>query len=192
MGGTFCKSFSLLALTVTVVWPDKRLGQLLSPADRSSNMWQSTACRNLSTATKCILEAWKFSYVALWDPESTKFQWYLGPSPRNWRTLIHFNVVSTISHIDHTSQGVCKNVRNTFQCVIVLQLRGEDPENLSQICPIVMCLFRTFSPRLENNGASKCSSDSFAHTLRYVVNVKTVRTTLKCINILQWKGEGLK
>ena len=57
---------------------------------------------------------------------------------------------------------MCKTVRTIFQCIVVLQLRGEGPENLSRICPIVMCLFRTFSPKLENNDTSKCSSDSFA------------------------------
>ena len=89
--------------------------------------------------------------------------------------MIHSNVVPTGYHIDHISQGVCKTVRTTFQCIVVLQLRGEGPENLSRICPIVMCLFRTFSPRLENNDTSKFSSDSFAHTLRYVVNVENCR-----------------
>ena len=116
-------------------------------------------------------EPWQH-YIALWDPESAKFECYWGPSPRDWRTLIHFNVVSTVFHIDHISQGVCKTVRTTFHCLNVLQLQGEGPENLSRICPIGRCLFRTFSPRLENNDTSKCSSDSFAHTLRYMVNVE--------------------
>ena len=55
----------------------------------------------------------------------------LGPSPRDWRTLIHFNVVLTVFHIDHIFQGVCKTVRTTFQCIVVVQLWGEGPENLS-------------------------------------------------------------
>ena len=42
------------------------------------------------------------------------FQCYLGPSPRNRRTLIHFNVVLTVFHIDQISQGVCKTARSTF------------------------------------------------------------------------------
>jgi hypothetical protein len=33
-------------------------------------------------------------------------------------------------------------------------------------------IFKTFSPQLENNDTLKCSPDSFAHTLRYVVNVE--------------------
>ena len=98
---------------------------------------------------------------------------HLGSSPRERRTLIH--VVLTVFHIDYISQGVRKTVRTTFQCIVVLQLRGEGPENISWICPIVMCLFRTLSPLLENNDTSKCSSDSFAHTV----------DTLKCINVLQ-------
>ena len=118
-------------------------------------------------------------YVPLWDPESTKFQCYLGPSPRDWRTLIHFNVVGTVFHIDHMSQEVCKTVRPTFQYIFVLQFRGEGPENLSRICPIVMCFFRTSSPQLENNDTSKCSSDSFAHTLRYVINVENCQNYIK-------------
>ena len=104
---------------------------------------------------------------------------YLGPSPRDMRTLIHFNVVPTVFHIDHISQGVCKTVRTTFQCIVVLQLRGEGPENLSQIYPIVMCLFTTFSPRLENDDTSKCSSDSCAHTLRYVVNAENCQNYIE-------------
>ena len=97
----------------------------------------------------------------------------------DWRTLIHFNVVPTVFHIDHISQCVCKTVRTTFQCIVVLQLWGEGPENLSRICPIVMCLFITISPQLENNDTSKCSSDSFAHTLRYVVNVENCQNYIE-------------
>ena len=39
--------------------------------------------------------------------------------------------------------------------------------------------FRTFSPRLENNDTLKCSSDSFAHTLRYVVNVENCQNYIE-------------
>ena len=58
---------------------------------------------------------------------------------------IHFNVVPTVFHIDHISQGVCKTIRTTFQCIVVLQLREEGLENRSQIVAIVMYLFRTIS-----------------------------------------------
>ena len=88
-------------------------------------------------------------------------------------------LIPTVFHIDHISHFVCKTVRTTFQCIIVLQLRGEGPENLSRICPIVVCLFRTFSSQLGNNDTSKFSSDSFAHTLRYVANVKNCQNYIE-------------
>ena len=147
--------------------------------------WGSTTLYGLYNSTTYInysqIRYWlrRNDYVSLWDPESTKFQCYLGPSPHDWRILIHFNVVPTVFYIDHISQGVCKTVRTTFQCIVVLQSRGEGPENLSQICPIVMCLFRTFSPRLETNGTLKYSSDSFAHTLSYVVNVENCQNYIE-------------
>ena len=40
-------------------------------------------------------------------------------------------------------------------------------------------IFRTFSPQLENNNTLKSSSDSFAHTLRYVVNVENCRNNIE-------------
>ena len=127
-----------------------------------------------------VLHNW---YVALWDPECTQFQCCLGPSPRDWRTLIHFNVVLTVFHIDHISQGVCKTVRTTFWCIIVLQSRGEGPEKAHNYGTDLGQIFRTFSPQLENNDTLKCSSDSFAHTLRYVVNVENCQNY---IEMYQW------
>ena len=106
-------------------------------------------------------------------------QCYLGPSPRDWRTLIHFNVVLTVFHIGHISQGVCKTVRTTFWCIIVLQSRGEGPEKAHNYGTDLGQIFRTFSPQLENNDTLKCSSDSFAHTLIYVVNVANCRNYIE-------------
>ena len=85
-------------------------------------------------------------------------------------------------HRPHISGCVqnCQNYISMYHCSpIVLQLQGESPGNLSRICPIVMCLFRTFSLQLENNDTSKCSSDSFAHTLRYVVNVENCQNYIE-------------
>ena len=115
------------------------------------------------------------SYVALWDPESTKFQCYLWPSPCDWRTLIHFNVVLTVLHIDHISQGVCKTVRTTLWCIIVLQSRGEGPEKEHNYGTDSWQIFRTFSLQLGDSDTLKCSSGGFAHTLRYIVNVENCR-----------------
>ena len=100
--------------------------------------------------------------------------------------MIHFNVVLTVFHINH------KTVRTIFQCIVVLQLQGEGPENLSQIRPIVMRLFMTFSPRLENNGTSKCSSESFAHTLRYAVNVENCQNYIEIYQCPPIAGRGRK
>ena len=100
-------------------------------------------------------------YVALWDPESTQFQCYLGPSPRDWRTLIHFNVVLTVFHIDHISQGLCKTARTTFWWIIVLQLRGEGLEKAHNYGTDLGRIFRTFSPQLENNSTFKFCSVMF-------------------------------
>ena len=82
---------------------------------------------------------------------------------------MHFNVILTVFHIDHISQNVCKTVRTTFQCIIILQLQGEGPEKAHNYGTDLGQIFRTFSPRLENNDTLKCSYDSFAHTLRYLV-----------------------
>ena len=76
--------------------------------------------------------------------------------------MIHFNVVLTVFHIDHISQGVCKTVRTTFQCIVVLQSRGEGPEKAHNYGTDLGQTFRTFSPRLKNIDALKCSSDNFA------------------------------
>ena len=98
----------------------------------------------------------------------------------------------TVFQIGHISQGVCKTVTTTFQCIIVLQLRAEGPENLSRICVIVMCLFMTLSPRLENNDISKSSFDSFAHTLRYVVNVENCQNYIEMYQCPPIPGRGIQ
>ena len=94
-------------------------------------------------------------------------------------TLVHFNVVLTVLYIDHISQGVCKTVRTTFWCIIVLQSWGEGHEKAHNYGTDSGQIFRTFSPQLENNDTLKCSSDSFAHTLRYVVNVENCQNYIE-------------
>ena len=81
--------------------------------------------------------------------------------------MIHCNVVPTIFYNDHIFLGLCKIVRPTFQCIIVLQLHGEGPENLSKISLIFPLLFRSFSLRFENNDTLKCSSDNFENCGHY-------------------------
>ena len=79
--------------------------------------------------------------------------------------MIHVNVVLTVFHIDDISQSVFKTVRTTFQCIIVLQSRGDGPEKAHSYGTDLGHIFRTFSTRLEINDTLKCSSDSFAPTM---------------------------
>ena len=72
-----------------------------------------------------------------------------------------------------------KTVRTTFWCIIVLQLRGEGPEKAHNYGTDSGKIFRTFSPQLENNDTVRYSSDSFAHTLRYVVNVENCQNYIE-------------
>ena len=97
--------------------------------------------------------------------------------------MIPFNVVPTVFHIDHISPSVCKTVRTTFQCIVVLKLREKVLYSIEiwwtqdlRVQLKCSCIATLIS--------SKCSSDSFPHTVRYVVG-----TTLKCINVLQSRGE---
>ena len=102
--------------------------------------------------------------------------------------MIHFKAVLTVFHIDHISQGVFKTVKTTFQCIIVLQLREEGPEKAHNYGTDLGQIFRTFSPQLENNDTFKCSSDSFAHTLRYVVNMETCQNYIEMYHWLPIAG----
>ena len=98
-----------------------------------------------------------------------QFQCYLGPSLRDWRTINTFQCSSdSFPHWPRIS--VC--VQNC-QNYIVLQSGAEGHEKAYDYGTDLGQSFRTFSPQLENNDAMKCSFDSFAHTLRYVVNVET-------------------
>ena len=48
----------------------------------------------------------------IWD-------WSLEPSPCDWRTTIHWNVVLTILHKPWDMWSLWKIVRTTFQCIIM-------------------------------------------------------------------------
>ena len=55
-----------------------------------------------------------------------------------------------------------------------------------RICPIVLLLFKTFSPLLENNYPLKWSSDSFSHMVTYMGCVENCRNyilTQSCLPI---------
>ena len=50
-------------------------------------------------------------------------------SSLQWRTVVHWNTFLTIFHHDQVSQGFCKIVGMTFQCIVVLQLREDWPKH---------------------------------------------------------------
>ena len=72
-----------------------------------------------------------YCYVALRNPVCMNFLYYLGSSPPDWRTMIHWDMVLTIFHNEHICQGLSIIVKTTFLCIAVLQLRGEGPEKLN-------------------------------------------------------------
>ena len=67
-----------------------------------------------------------FKCGPMWD----KISILLGASPRHWRTMVNSNIVLTIFHNDQVSQGLCKIIKITFQCILVLQLWGDWPKHV--------------------------------------------------------------
>ena len=60
----------------------------------------------------------------------TTFQCYLVDCHRDWRTMVHWNIVWTIFFKTKKYLRVyAKIVAMTFQCIIVLQLRGDWPKH---------------------------------------------------------------
>ena len=57
----------------------------------------------------------------------TKFLCYLWTSSHDWRTMVHWNIVPVIFHIDQLSRGLFKIVKRTFLFIVVLQLQGDWP-----------------------------------------------------------------
>ena len=56
------------------------------------------------------------------------FTYFLGPSPRDLRTTIHWNVFPTNFFSPLYTWSLWKTVRTTFYCIIILQSRGEGPK----------------------------------------------------------------
>ena len=53
---------------------------------------------------------------------------FSGPSPCNWRTTIHWNVVLTVLHTPWDMWSLWKTVETTLKCIKVLQSGGEGPK----------------------------------------------------------------
>ena len=133
-----------------------------------------------------------FLYVALWDPESTQFQCYLGPSPRNWRTLIHFNVVLTVFHIT-TYLKVCAKLPELYFDASLFSNRREKVMKRNMNMEQIWDRFSGPSPRNWRTTIHWNVVLTVLHTPWNMWSMwKTVGTTLKWINILQWRGEGPK
>ena len=57
----------------------------------------------------------------IWDKFSV-------PSPHNWRTTIHWNVVLTVSHTPWDMWSMWKTVKSILKFINVLHLQGEGPK----------------------------------------------------------------
>ena len=47
--------------------------------------------------------------------------------PLDWRTTIHWNVAQAIFQHNHICQDHWKNIRSTFECMVLLKSRGQGP-----------------------------------------------------------------
>ena len=96
----------------------------------------------------------------------------------------------TIYEHNHIYQGCCKNAEPTFQCIIVLQSRVQNPKNLENYGPLFSTKIKTLSLGLENNDIWECLFDNFPITLSYVkscqqnFNMFLFSNTMESIKIL--------
>ena len=49
--------------------------------------------------------------------------------PLDWRTTIHLNVVLAIFQHNNICQDCWKNTMSTFECMVILQSRGQGPDS---------------------------------------------------------------
>ena len=132
------------------------------------------------------------TYVALWDPESTKFQCYLRPSPRHWRILIHFNVVLTVFTLT-TYLRVCAKLSELHFDASLFSNRGEKVLKRHITMGQIWDRFSGSSP---HNWRIMTHWNVFLTVLNTPWDMwsmwEIVETTLKCINVLQLRGKGPK
>ena len=48
--------------------------------------------------------------------------------PLDWRTTIHWNVILALFQHNHICQDCWKNTRSSFECMVILQSRGQGPD----------------------------------------------------------------
>ena len=99
-----------------------------------------------------------------------QFSHIIEQSPRNWKTIMRWNVVLTIFHTQifiimcgKLSELHCKATLVSNSGEKVMKWR----KTVRQTCPIVFLAFQTFSQGLENNKTSKCCSESFPRMVTY-------------------------
>ena len=88
--------------------------------------------------------------------------------PLDWRTTL-----LAIFQYNDICQDCWKNTRLTFDCMVILQSRGQGPDcswSKGQICPVVLHLFWTLSPGFENNHTFECWSGIFPTILENCQN----------------------
>ena len=81
-------------------------------------------------------------------------------------------------HWPHIS-GYVQNCQNYILIYHCSPIAGEGHIKAHNYGKDLAQIFRTFSSQLETNDTLKCGSDSFAHTLRYVVKVENCRNYIK-------------
>ena len=91
--------------------------------------------------------------------------------PLDWRTTIHWKVVSTIFQLNHICLDCWKTVGSIFQCMVDLQSKG-------MIYPVIFLLLWTISPSLEINDTLKCWSNNFPTTLTCIVKVDNCQNSI--------------
>ena len=101
--------------------------------------------------------------------------------PLDWRTTRHWNVVLAIFQHNHICQVCWKNTRSTFECMVILQSRGQGSDScwkyrtdLSRSSPS----FWTLSPWFENNHTFKCWSGIFATILTIMIMLENCQNNI--------------
>ena len=76
-------------------------------------------------STSETFEPTYFSYVTLRYPDFIEFQHKLDPSPRDWRTTIHWNLFLAIFQQYHMYQDCWETGGTTCQCIVLIQSRDK-------------------------------------------------------------------
>ena len=127
-------------------------------------------------------------HITMWQIQER----FAGPSPRNWRITIHWNVVLTVLHTPWDMWSMWKTIGTTLKCINVLQSREEGPiyhwnsiDSGPRVQRIHLNVLLFFNPR---DRPFSCNSTrqifpSFLRSLRPGPLELEINRTLECI----WK-----